>query len=319
MTCNQNWGWRPKLWTGNRRGRRERQRYGVRIKDLEIHLLSDGLVQVDAGGPFGLVPRVLYEPHFRPNESNLVAQCLTCLLVKSEGRTILIDTGLGPKLTPKEVDRWNLDRPGGDLVDGLGRLDLEPADIDLVIDTHLHWDHCGGNTDRQGGEIVARYPNAEYVVQRLEWSEASHPDARTRGTYFPDNFQPLVAAKQMRLLVGDEQITKHVRCVVTPGHTRGHQSVLLQAGDWRGLFVADMASYAVHMAKSAWLTAYDVLPLENIRTKRRWQRWALECDAWLFFQHDPSTPVGRLVQEEGRLRIAELEEAAELIAALPTP
>ncbi len=95
-------------------------------------------------------------------------------------------------------------------------------------------------------------------------------------------------------------MTDGVHCVVTPGHTRGHQSVLLQDGDWRGLFVADMASYGVQMERTSWLTAYDVYPLENVRTKQRWQRWALENEAWIFFQHDPQITIARLVEEDGR-------------------
>jgi glyoxylase-like metal-dependent hydrolase (beta-lactamase superfamily II) len=189
----------------------------------------------------------------------------------------------------------------------------------LVIDTHLHWDHCGGNTRLEGDRILPVYPNAEYLVQRMEWADASHPDARTRGTYFKENFEPLLASGKLRLLHGDMQITSHIRCVVTPGHTRGHQSVLIEAGDWRGLFVSDMASFAIHMAKTAWVTAFDVEPLENIRTKQRWQQWALEHDAWLFFIHDPQMPVARLTQEDGRLQIVARAEAAELTDALPNP
>lgn len=290
------------------------------IEDLELHLLCDGIAMVDAGGPFGLVPRVLYEPYFPPDEKNRVAQSLTCLLLRSEGKTILIDTGLGPKLSEKEQARWGLDRSRGDLDAGLAQFGLAPEDVDIVIDTHLHWDHCGGNTVAGPGGPQARFPNADYLVQRTEWAQASRPDARTRGTYFEENFAPLLADGRLRLLHGDEQITKHIHCVVTPGHTRAHQSILLAAGDWRGLFVADMASYAVHMAKTAWLTAYDVLPLENIRTKERWQRWALEHGAWLFFQHDPYVPVGELAQSEGdRLEVRTVERASELTDAIPTP
>lgn len=292
----------------------------MRIADLEIELLCDGIAFVDAGGPFGLVPRVLYAPYFAPDEENRVAQSLTCMLLRSEGKTILIDTGLGPKLSEKESARWGLDRSAGDLDAGLSRLGVEPEQIDIVIDSHLHWDHCGGNTVNGPQGPQPHFPNAEYLVQRTEWSQASQPDARTRGTYFEENFAPLLAGGRLRLLQGDERITRHVRCVVTPGHTRAHQSVLLQAGSWRGLFVADMASYAVHMAKTAWLTAYDVLPLENIRTKERWQRWALERDAWLFFQHDPYLPVGMLATgDRGRLQVRPVERAAGLTDAIPTP
>ena len=287
------------------------------IGDLEIHLISDGLIWVDPGGPFGLVPRALYRHIVEPDQRNLVPQSLTCLLVRSEGQNILIDTGLGNKLDEKGASNWGLERPTGGLADGLQSLGLSPEDIDLVIDTHLHSDHCGGNTTLVEGELRPAYPNANYVVQRMEWADASHPDARTRGTYFAENFEPLIKAGRMRLLHGDEQITEHIRCVMTPGHTRGHQAVILQSGEWAGMFVSDMATYSVHMARAGWVTAFDVEPLENIRTKQRWQKWALERKAWLFFIHDPRLPVAQLIEESGRLAAVAVEEAQPLIDPLP--
>lgn len=291
----------------------------MRIGDLEIHLLCDGLVRADAGGPFGLVPRVLYQRYWVPDEDNTIPESLTCMLVRSRGKTILIDTGLGYRVTEKEVRNWRLTRPEGGLLEGLARLGISPEEVDIVINTHLHSDHCGGNTLWQGERLVPAFPRALYLVQRIEWAEACHPDARTRGTYFRENFEPLLAEGRMRLLHGDTVITDQVRCVVTPGHTRAHQCVLLESGDWKGLFVGDMAGHAVHMERTAWVTAFDVLPLENIATKQIWQRWALEHDAWLFFQHDPRTPVGRLVEEGGRLRVEPRPEAEELTASIPTP
>jgi glyoxylase-like metal-dependent hydrolase (beta-lactamase superfamily II) len=163
------------------------------------------------------------------------------------------------------------------------------------------------------------FPRATYLVQRLEWAEASHPDARTQGTYHADNFEPLVRAGRMRLLHGDSEVTDQVRCVVTPGHTRGHQSVVLSSGDWRGLYLADLASYALHFERLAWMTAYDTEPLETLRTKSVWQEWAVRHQAWLFFEHDPALPVGRLVGVGGRARVQPVEEAAELTDSLPTP
>lgn len=289
----------------------------MQIGDLEIHLLADGIVQVDAGGPFGLVPRVLYEPYFTPDDNNQIPQILTCMLIRVGGETILIDTGLGPKLTEKEQTRWGLDRPSGDLLAGLAALGVAADEIDHVINTHLHWDHCGGNTDFIGEEAVARYPNATYWVQRTEWAQASHPDARTRGTYFSENFTPIVRAGKFKLLNGDYSFSRHLQCVVTPGHTRAHQSIVITSGDWSGLFVADMASYAINLAKAAWLPSYDVLPLENIRTKERWADWALARDAWLFFQHDPYMPVGQLQADDGRLEVVPVPEAEPLIDGLP--
>lgn len=289
----------------------------MRIGDLEIHLLSDGVVYADAGGPFGLIPKGLYEGYLPPRADNTVPIHLTCMLVRSRGKNILIDTGLGEKLPPEEIDRWGLIRPSGTLLEGLARLGVQAQDVDVVLNTHLHADHCSGNTRRRSGRLEAAFPNAEYWVQRIEWAQASHPDERTRGTYHADNFAPLVAAGRLRLLHGDARVTEHVACRVTPGHTRGHQSIALQCGDWHGLYVGDMATYAVHMAKAAWLTAFDVLPLENIRTKKYWQRWALENEAWLFFEHDPYTAVGRLREGAHGLMIEPVEQAAQLTADLP--
>ncbi len=273
-----------------------------RIGDLEFAIVSDGRVWVDAGGPFGLVPRLLYESVLPPKADNTIPMDLNCLLLRSEGKTILIDTGLGNKLSPDAESRWGLERPGGGLLDQLGEHGVGPGDVDLVLNTHLHTDHCGGNTHIVGDEPAPTFPNAEYWVQRVEWSEASHPDARTRGTYFRANFQPLNKRGQLRLLHGDIQVTEHIRCVVTPGHTRAHQSIMLQSGSWKGLYVADMASYAVNMERTAWLTAYDVLPLENVATKSHWQRWSIENDAWLFFEHDPEIKIAQLREEDGRLK-----------------
>ncbi|HLE22727.1 MAG TPA: MBL fold metallo-hydrolase [Anaerolineales bacterium] len=288
------------------------------IGDLEIHLVSDGLVHVDAGGPFGLVPRALYQRTFPPRPDNTIAMSLTCLLVRSRGRTILIDTGLGEKLLEEERFRWQLERPGGGLVAQLADLGIAPEDVDLVIDTHLHADHCGGNTRGPAGEVEPVFPRATYLVQRIEWAEAVHADARTQGTYLPENFQPLLQAGRLRLLHGDTIITDQVRCVVTPGHTRGHQSVVLESGEWCGVFVADLASYAVHFERLSWMTAYDVDPLETLRTKAIWRDWAAERRAWLFFEHDAALPVGRLERDGRRFRVVAEQAADPLTDSLPT-
>ena len=271
----------------------------MQFGDLEIHIVSDGQFWSDAGGPFGLVPRSLYEKVIQPNKENKIPMKLNCLLVRSEGKTILIDSGFGDKLTARARKLRGLERPQGGLLQDLERLDIAPEDVDLVIDTHLHADHCSGNTRLDGEDVIPTFPNAEYWVQRIEWAEASHPDARTRGTYFSDNIKPIWRAGKLRLLYGDTKVTKHLSCVVTPGHTRGHQSVLLESGGWKGMYVADMASYAIHMEKTAWLTSYDVLPLENIQTKEIWRKWAVENDAWLFFEHDPRVTIARFVEEDG--------------------
>jgi glyoxylase-like metal-dependent hydrolase (beta-lactamase superfamily II) len=290
----------------------------VRVGDLELFLLSDGQVHVDAGGPFGLVPRDLYQRYLPPDEENRVPMSLHCLLVRSRGLTILVDTGMGGKLGPKVEAQWRLTRPRGGLLSELERVGVSPEEVDVVINTHLHGDHCGGNTRSPDGSEPT-FPHAEYWVQRIEWAQASHPDARTRNTYVPRNFEPLMRSGRLRLLHGDTPLTDQVHCRITPGHTRGHQSVSLRSGGWQALFVADMASYAAHFGHEAWVTAYDVDPLRNIETKGRWREWAAETGAWLIFQHDPQVPVARMVRAGAKLEVESVEHPQDLTATFPTP
>ena len=276
------------------------------IGEIEIHAISDGVVWMDSGGPWGLVPRALWSRTLQPDDLHRVPMILTCLLVRAGGRTIVVDTGLGDKLDAKTRELWNLQRPHGTLIDGLARLGVAPEAVDLVIDTHLHADHCAGNTRFDAdGAPVATFPNAEYVVQRREYEDAMRPNERTRATYFPMNYAPLAETGQLRLLDGDTALLPGVRVAVTPGHTPGHQCVVFESGGQSALFVADLASYAVHFEKLGWMTAYDVEPLVTLETKRRWQAWALNTHSLLIFQHDTHTLAGHLVEDErGRRTIA---------------
>lgn len=291
----------------------------TRIRDLEIHLISDAYIREDAGGTFGLVPSALYQEYVEPAEDNTILMNLMCMLIRSQGKWILVDTGLGTKLPEKVIGHYQMLRAGEGLTTHMVNLGVDPADIDVVVNTHLHADHCGGNTRVAGGGIVPTFPNAEYWVQRMEWAQARHPNDRTKGTYFEQNFQPLLRRGRMRLLHGDAWITDHVGVVLTPGHTRGHQSILLRSGDWRGLFLSEVAPYAVHMIRTPWLASFDVDPIRALETKKRWQKWALEKQAWLFFQHDPERFAGQLCRSEGRLEVRPIPEAAPLTDAIPTP
>jgi glyoxylase-like metal-dependent hydrolase (beta-lactamase superfamily II) len=275
-----------------------------RIGHVEIYLLNDGLIWLDGGGAFGLVPRVMWETLLPPDKLNRVPLSLNCLLIRSEGKTILIDTGLGDHLTEKLRQVYGLVRDKGGLLQELAHLGFMPESVDIVINTHLHADHCGGNTTYRAGDrkIVPAFPNAEYWIQRLEWADAAFPNERTRATYKSPNFMPLHSAGQLRLLNGDTRVTNEVRTVITRGHTRAHQSVVIESEGKTALYTGDMATLAVHFERLAWVTAYDVEPLETIETKRRWRHWALERDAIIVFPHDTKTPLARLrTDNEGQL------------------
>ena len=259
---------------------------------------------LDGGALFGLVPKVLWEKVAQPDELNRIPVALNCLLIESHGQRILVDTGLGDKLSEKQKRNWGLQRPQGGLVDGLGRLGLGVEAIDTVINTHLHLDHCGGNTTLRDGRPVPTFPRAEYWVQRPEWAEAGHPNERTRAVYLQENLQPIAEAGQLRLLDGDTQVTDAIHCVIHQGHTSAYQSVILESGGQRAVYVGDLAPFTTHLERIQWLPAYDVLPLEHLEAKREVRDWALEINALLIFQHDPSTSWGHLISdEEGRYHV----------------
>jgi glyoxylase-like metal-dependent hydrolase (beta-lactamase superfamily II) len=282
------------------------------IGDLRIHLINDCTTYVDPGGAFGLVPRALWSRIVAPTADHLVPMVNLCLLVETAGRRVLIDTGFGHKWTDKQRAMWVMDRSRGDLIDALARLGVAPGDINLVVNTHLHSDHCSGNTRYdESGALAPTFPNAEYVAQRREYEDAMRPNERTAATYLPVNYAPLVERGQMRLLNGDPhdsdgvELAPGVFGVVTPGHTPGHMSVRFASGGAHGLYTCDLATYAVHFERLGWMTAYDVEPLRTLETKRRWTRWALDHDALLIFAHDSARPVGRLREEADGKRALE--------------
>lgn len=277
---------------------------------MEWHIIKTGRVWVDPGGPFGLVPAALWKKTIRPNENNLVPMDLNCLLIHSDGKVILVDTGLGDKLNEKGRRNWGLTHPEGTLTGNLEKHGVKPEDVDIVIDTHFHSDHCGGNTTIQEGELRATFPRADYFVQYTEWADAMHPNARTRGTYLAENYRPIWEAGRLRLLFGDVEVTSEVRCAVTPGHTRGHQSVIVEAAGQTVFYPADLSTFAVHMQRTGWVTAYDVEPLETIRTKAMWQDWAIKEEATIVFEHDTKITTGKLAKDdEGKLIIEAIPAA----------
>jgi glyoxylase-like metal-dependent hydrolase (beta-lactamase superfamily II) len=282
----------------------------LQIGDIRIHLINDGDTLVDPGGAFGLVPRALWSRHMDATDDHLVPMKEICLLAQVGDENIVIDTGMGNKMDEKTKAIWRLSRPTRDLVAALGRVGLKREDITLVINTHLHVDHCSGNTQYNAeGGVEATFPNATHVVQRREYEDASRPNERTAGTYYDINWKVLEENGQLRLFDGDIQLSPGVWGVVTPGHTPGHMSVRFESGGQHAAYLCDMASYAVHFERLGWMTAYDVEPLVTLETKRWWQRWALETNAAVIFAHEPYRPAGRLkLNEKGNPQVVGIDE-----------
>ena len=279
-----------------------------RLGEIELLVVSDGVIRQDGGATFGLVPRVMWE-RYTPDidDKNRIPVGMNSLLIRSEGKTILIDTGVGTK--PVKAPGAMAIEEAGKLLENLGNKGVSPNDVDIVINTHLHFDHCGGNTVIEDGGTMPAFPRARYFIARDEWEMASHPNERTRGTYLSENFEPLDEARQVELITGEAEIAKGVRVVPAPGHTEGHVVVELESGGRCGLCVGELSQLPVMLERLAWISAFDVLPLVSLSTKRRMMEWALEKRALIHSVHAPFPGLGRLVAEEGGRR--KWEEAKE--------
>ena len=271
-----------------------------RVGRLTVHAIQAGGQRLDGGAMFGVVPKPLWERRLAADERNRIPLGMRCLLVEHESGLVLIDTGAGNKETQKFHDIYGVENagvPGGGptrLEDGIRAAGAQPADIAVVIDTHLHFDHAGGNTVRGAdGEVRLAFPNARYVVQGGELAYARHPNERTAASYFPHNFDPVEASGRLDLIEGEREIVRGIRGIPTPGHTPHHQSVLIESDGERALFVGDLIPTAHHLPL-AWIMGYDVEPLVTLETKRRILARAAEEQWLLVFEHDAHTAWGRV-------------------------
>jgi len=214
----------------------------MRLGNTNLRLVSDGEHWMDGAGMFGLVPKIEWREMAEPDEQNRVRTQLYCLLIETEEQKILVDTGYGDKLSDQEREFIRLEGDGR-LLASLAASGVAPEDVDMVINTHLHGDHCGGNTRyNEKGDLVPTFPNALYYVQRIELADAMFPNQRTRGTYHRENLDSVERAGQLRVLWGDTRLTEEVRVLVTPGHTPAHQCVVIESEGEMALFLASLRS-----------------------------------------------------------------------------
>jgi len=274
----------------------------MRVGRFETHLLLDGYFRLDGGAMFGVVPRVLWEKTNPPDAQNRIELALGVLLVKAPGKNILIDTGIGNKGDGHFCKIYAVDRRPS-IEESLEGVGLVPRDIDIVINTHFHFDHAGGDTTRQpNGEIVPTFPNALYCVQRKEWEAAMAPNERTRGSYLLENYEVLSKLGRLELLDGDTEIVPGIRIMLTPGHTEHHQSVLIQSEGKTLCFLGDLVPTSSHV-QLPYIMGYDLLPLQTLETKRALLNRACEEDWLLVFQHDPRARMGRLEKSGAKYHV----------------
>ncbi|MHB8573081.1 MAG: MBL fold metallo-hydrolase [Candidatus Dormibacteria bacterium] len=254
----------------------------------EGHYLNDG------GAMFGTVPRVLWERQKPPDELNRVSLEMNCLLLRRPGLTLLLECGMGDKLTDRQNEIF---RPGAEprLPASLAAAGVAAVDVDVVLLTHLHFDHCGWATRRAdlGPEAVPTFPNARYLVQAEEARVAAAPDPRSAPAYQSADFEPLLRTGQLELLEGDGEVLPGVRVEVAPGHTLGHQVVLIGTGDETLFFISDLAPFPAHLRPN-WVAGVDLYPAETLRIKPSYLGRAREGHWKLFFYHEGEHPLGEL-------------------------
>jgi glyoxylase-like metal-dependent hydrolase (beta-lactamase superfamily II) len=303
-----------------------------RVGALRCHALEGGRQRLDGGAMFGVVPKPLWERRITPDQRNRIPLALRCLLVEHDDGPVLIDTGLGNKESAKFRDIYGVENDGRSgptqLEDALAEAGFGPEDVRWVINTHLHFDHAGGNTyvdRRSGGQAVGRtmsgertdrpsalppvrlsFLNATYVVQQRELEFATHTNERTAASYLAHNVAPVGAAGRWRLVNGETELLPGVRLVPTPGHVPYHQSVVIAHGGERACFLADLVPTTAHVPLP-WIMGYDLEPLVTLETKRALLSRA-EADGWLLvFEHDPDHAMGRVVREGKSFAFAPVE------------
>jgi glyoxylase-like metal-dependent hydrolase (beta-lactamase superfamily II) len=291
------------------------------VGGLRCHTVEGGLQRLDGGAMFGVVPRTLWRTRIEPDDRNRIPLAMRCVLVEHSDGLVLIDSGLGNKEEPKFLDIYGVENQGLEgatqLEDALASAGFLPRDVKWVINTHLHFDHAGGNTTMDPDlendprrHVRPAFPHATYVVQRGELNFARHTNERTRASYLPHNFEPVAAADRWRLLDGDVEVLPGISVRVTPGHVPFHQVVLLRDRGETAVFVGDLFPTTAHLPLP-WIMGYDLEPLRTLESKRALLAEAVAGGWRLLFEHDPRVAWGTPVAEGKGVVLHDITAAPE--------
>ena len=274
--------------------------HSLSLGDFELSICSDGTYPLDGGTFFGVVPKVMWSKKVDCDEKNFVIAGLNSVLIRTGNKNVLVETGIGSKLPDRMVKIYG--QPAK-LLDNLAAQGVSPEDIDVVINTHLHFDHCGWNTVRKGDQVLATFPKAKYFVQEGEWQHAQEQHIRDSVSYISDNYNPLIESGQMQLLRGDQEIVPGVFVKNFPGHTAHMQAVIVSSGGKTACYISDLIPTSAHIDLN-WVMAFDLYPLETIASRKRYYEQALP-EGWLtVFTHDHEVPCGYIESDgSGKLQI----------------
>jgi glyoxylase-like metal-dependent hydrolase (beta-lactamase superfamily II) len=273
----------------------------ITLGDFELSVFSDGTYPLDGGAFFGVIPKVMWSRKVAADERNYAQAGLNSLLIRTGKQNVLVETGMGNKLSERMIKFYG--QPAK-LLSNLGAAGLTPEDIDVVINTHLHFDHCGWNTVRgKDGRIAPTFPRARYYAPEGEWQYSRKPSERDAISYIPENYDPLVQSGQMTLLKGGEEIVPGISVKTFPGHTAHMQAVIVESGGRTACYISDLIPTTAHV-DITWGMSFDLYPLQTIESKKQYYAKAIP-EKWLtVFTHDPKVPWAYLDKDESGKMVA---------------
>lgn len=270
---------------------------------FELDILSDGTFALDGGQMFGVVPKVLWEKQAPADARNRICLGLNCVLVRTGRQTIVIETGIGDKYDSKFANIYDIRRTQT-LPEALRARGVALEDVDIVINSHLHFDHCGWNTRRDAGNVVPTFPRAKYFVQRGEWEHAMRPSERDRASYIREYFE--ACEKRTEFVSGEAEIIPGFRVEVMSGHNRDLQCIHVESEGARACFISDLVPTRAHLPYP-WIMSFDLYPLETLANRRRLLPQLAEQKALVIFPHDADLPCARLSEQDGRITAVAVE------------
>lgn len=278
----------------------------MKLLDCQLDIISDGTLRLDGGAMFAVVPKTIWEKVAQPDEKNRILIGLNCLLIRTEKENILVDTGVGEKWTEKQMDIYAISHPPT-ILTSLAKLGLTANDISIVINTHLHFDHAGGNTKfNSKGQIVPTFPKAHYFVQKKEYLHACNPHERDRASYLAENWEVLLENNQLYFIDGTKEITKNITVFCVPGHNLDTQLVKITSQDTTVIFLADIIPTTAHLPV-AWIMAYDLYPVELIEQKKRLLEEASSQNWVCIFEHDAKIPAGKIIKSKNTYQVIPID------------
>ncbi len=280
----------------------------MKFGDYRVEIVPDTEFRLDGGAMFGVVPRNLWSKVCPPDDQNRIRMNMNCLFIETGSERILIETGIGEKWSAKHTAMYGINRERP-LAESLrAQTGVSPEDITIVVNTHLHFDHAGGNTAlNEAGHAVPAFPNARYFVSRGEFEHADSPTERDRASYLPENWRPIQENGQLELKEANYEVVPGLKMETHPGHNRTMQCWRLVQGKQTMFGFADLVPMRAHVP-FPWIMGYDLFPVETLEAKQQLLPQAAQEDWLCLFYHDPDQPLCKLIEDDGKLRAVAVQQ-----------